>query len=159
MAQSFPELIACLRDLPDVAIDGELVVLNDIGAPLFERLRWRALISQHKQVAHAAGQEPAAIFAFDLLMLDGRDIRNKPLLERKTALQTVLAKCPRMKYANHIEGEGEAFFGQVSQLSLEGIVCKRADSRYVAGPSRDWLKIKTAAGKLVDDERLRHLRA
>ena len=63
------------------------------------------------------------------------------------------------KYASHIETEGEALYEQVSELGLEGIVCKRADSRYVAGPSRDWLKVKTAAGKQVDDERLRHLRA
>ena len=45
MAHSFPELIACLHDLPDLVIDGELVVLNDMGAPQFERLRWRALMS------------------------------------------------------------------------------------------------------------------
>jgi bifunctional non-homologous end joining protein LigD len=159
MAHSFPELIACLHDMPDVAIDGELVVLNDLGAPQFERLRWRALMSRHKEVVHAADNEPAAVFAFDLLMLDGEDLRKSPLMERKAALEPVLARCPRIKYASHIEVDGEAFFKQVSQLGLEGVVCKRADSAYVAGPSRHWVKIKTAAGKLVDDERLRHLRA
>ena len=159
MARSFPELIACLRDLPDVVIDGELVVLNDMGAPQFERLRWRALMSQHREVTHAAQTEPAAIFAFDLLAIDGHDLRKQTLLERKAALEKVLARCPRIKFASHIEHEGETFYDQVSQLGLEGVVCKRASSLYVAGPSRDWLKIKTAAGMQVDDERLRHLRA
>ncbi len=159
MARSFPELIACLRDLPDVVIDGELVVLNDMGAPLFERLRWRALMAQHREVTHAAQTEPAAIFAFDLLALDGQDLRERALVERKAALETVLARCPRIKLASHIEHEGEAFYDQVSQLGLEGIVCKRASSPYVAGPSRDWVKVKTAAGMQVDDERLSHLRA
>src|SRR5436305_2442997 len=70
MSHSFPELIACLHDLPDLVIDGELVVLNDMGAPLFDRLRWRALMSQHREVIHAAQTERAAIFAFDLLALD-----------------------------------------------------------------------------------------
>jgi len=115
-------------------------------------------MSQHKEVTHAAQTEPAAIFAFDLLALDGQDLR-QTLLERKAALETVLARCPRIKFASHIEDEGEAFYDQVSELALEGIVCKRADSPYVAGPSRNWVKIKTAAGMQVDDERLRHLRA
>jgi len=92
-------------------------------------------------------------------VLDGQDLRKRTLLERKAALETVLARCPRIKFASHIEDKGEAFYDQVSQLALEGIVCKRADSPYVAGPSRDWVKVKTAAGMRVDDERLRHLRA
>src|SRR5438132_11397394 len=105
-------------------------------------------MSRPKEVVHAAEREPAAIFAFDLLMLDGEDMRQRPLIERKAALQPVLARCPRIKFATHIEEDGEAFFEQVSQLALEGVVCKRADSAYVAGPSRHWIKIKTAAGKL-----------
>jgi len=94
-----------------------------------------------------------------LLALDGQDLRERALVERKAALETVLARCPRIKLASHIEHEGEAFYDQVSQLGLEGIVCKRASSPYVAGPSRDWVKVKTAAGMQVDDERLRHVRA
>ena len=58
---------------------------------------------------HAAENEPAAIFAFDLLMLHGEDLRNRPLIDRKAALEPVLARCPRIKYASHIEKEGEAF--------------------------------------------------
>ena len=87
-------MIACLHDLPDLVFDGEIVVLNDMGAPQFERLRWRALMSRHKEVIHAAENEPAAIFAFDLLMLDGDDMRQRPLIERKAALEPVLARNP-----------------------------------------------------------------
>src|SRR5437868_3168265 len=112
----------------------------------------RVDVSRRMEVVHAADKEPAAIFAFELLMLDGNDLRKRALIERKAALEPVLARCPRIKYASHIEEEGEAFFEQVSQLALEGVVCKRADSNYVAGPSRHWVKIKTAVGKLVDDQ-------
>ena len=68
-------------------------------------------------------------------MPDGKDLRNRPLIERKAALQPVLAQCARIKFASHIEEDGEAFFDQVSELALEGIVCKRVHSPYVAGPS------------------------
>jgi hypothetical protein len=86
-------------------------------------------------------------------------MRKRTLLERKAALEMVLARCPRIKFASHIEHEGEAFYDQLSQLALEGIVCKCANSPYVAGRSHDWIKGKTAAGMQVADERLRHLRA
>jgi bifunctional non-homologous end joining protein LigD len=150
MAHSFPEVIACLHDLPNLVIGGELVVLNDMRAPQFERVRWRALMSRHKEVIHAAQKEPAAIFAFHLLMLDGLDLRKRPLIERKAALQPVLVRCPRIQFANLIQEEREAFFEQVSKLALEGVVCKRPNSAYVDGPPRHWPKIKTAAGNCVE---------
>ncbi len=86
MTPSFPELVSEIRDLPDVVLDGEIVVIDDLGAPQFERLRWRSLLRVHKEVIHAAAKEPAAIFAFDLLSLNGEDTRKWPLLERKLAL-------------------------------------------------------------------------
>lgn len=158
MAKSFPELVKAMQDLPDVVIDGEMVVLNDLGAPQFERLRWRALMSIHKEVTHAAAKEPAAIFAFDLLSLDGEDTRKWPLLERKTALSEALPRRSRIQYASHVEDRGEEFYAQVSKMHLEGMVAKDAASRYVAGRSRHWLKVKTPAGQAIEDERLRHLR-
>jgi len=61
-------------------INGELVVLNDMGALLFDRLRWRALMSRHRELTHEAQTEPAAIFVFDLVVLDGENMRKRTLL-------------------------------------------------------------------------------
>jgi len=99
MAQSFPEIVASMEDLPNISLDGELVVLNDLGVPQFERLRWRSLMRQHKEVHHASIKDPAAIFAFDLLSLNGKDMRRNPLLERKEVLREEIADAPRIKYA------------------------------------------------------------
>ena len=65
-------------------------------------------MSRHKEVIHAAENEPAAIFAFDLLMLDGEDMRQRPLIARKAALEPILARCRRIKYASHIEEANSA---------------------------------------------------
>jgi bifunctional non-homologous end joining protein LigD len=64
----------------------------------------------------------------------------------------------RIKYASHIGERGENLYAQVAKLEVEGIVAKRADSPYKAGKSKDWLKIKTPAGKAMEDHRLRHLK-
>ena len=128
MALSFPEIVASMQDLPTIALDGELVVLNDLGIPQFERLRWRSLMRQHKEIVHASSNEPAAIFAFDLLSLNGKDMRRRPLLERKEVLREEIAEAPRIKYASHIGERGEALYAQVDKLEVEGIVAKRADS-------------------------------
>ena len=158
MSLSFPEIVASMQDLPNIAVDGELVVLNDLGVPQFERLRWRSLMRIHKEIVHASAKEPAAIFAFDLLSLKGKDMQRRPLLYRKEVLREAIADASRIKYASHIWERGEALYDQVDKLEVEGIVAKRSDSTYVAGRSKDWLKIKTPAGRAMEDHRLRHLK-
>jgi bifunctional non-homologous end joining protein LigD len=83
-------------------------------------------------------------FAFDLLHLNGEDLRPKPLLERRARLQRVINPDPRspLQFSDHIEGHGARFFKAAVELGLEGIVSKRAGSRYCSGPSKSWLKIK-----------------
>jgi ATP-dependent DNA ligase len=97
LSACFPEIIACLRILPDIVLDGELVVLDDTGKALFERLRRRALLKKRISVEHAARQEPAVLFAFDILSLRGKDLRKLPLLKRKEALQTALEGSQRIR--------------------------------------------------------------
>lgn len=149
----FPDLVDDMAILPDLVLDGELVVLDAQGRPQFDRLRRRAAKSVKATVAQAARTEPAAIFAFDLLWLAGRDLRAQPLLKRKAALKKALARARRVKYLDHIGEHGERLYAAVAGLGLEGIVAKRADSKYRAGRSADWMKIKTPAGRAAQKDR------
>jgi ATP-dependent DNA ligase len=84
--------------------------------------------------------------AFDLLFLNGKDLRALPLLEREALLKKLLRrrKRSRILYLDHVEGDGRLLFEQVVKMDREGIVCKRKDSPYrVTGkPSRYWIKVK-----------------
>src|SRR3954466_6799885 len=91
----FPEIAADLRKLPDIAIDGELVMLDEKGKPEFHKLRGRCAIRDPGSITKAAISRPAAVFAFDVLQLRGKDLRELPLLKRKTALQKELTRTER----------------------------------------------------------------
>jgi bifunctional non-homologous end joining protein LigD len=117
-------------------IDGEMIANNEQG------------ISDLSALVKAIGKEPGrlAFVAFDLLHLDGRDLRAKPLIERKAELKVLLRGCKaKIQYSEHFETDGSAFFTACNGMGLEGIVSKRADSRYRSGPSKDWLKTKCFA--------------
>lgn len=96
LAACFPEVLECLRELPDIVLDGELVVLDDQGKPQFERLRRRALLKKFTSVEHAAGSDPAVVFAFDILSLRGKDLR-KLRLKRKAIVQEALQAAQRIR--------------------------------------------------------------
>jgi hypothetical protein len=85
-----------------------------------------------------------SIRAFDLLEIDGYDVRNEPLLQRKSKLKKLLNRKGRdgLQYVDHLEGDGAAIFEHACRMGLEGIVSKRADSPYRTGRSKVWLKIK-----------------
>ena len=136
LTQAFDELAS-----KNAIIDGEVIALNEDGTSSFRQL----------QEALSAGKTESLIFqAFDLIYLNGYDLRKVPLIERKTALQNLLEasgfdKSHRLKYADHILGKGPEFSEHACRLGLEGIICKRADSTYKSGRSRRWLKIKCTA--------------
>jgi bifunctional non-homologous end joining protein LigD len=82
-------------------------------------------------------------YAFDLLYLDGYDLRRLPLVERKERLRELLnGGEPGLQYSDHIEADGASFLRESCRLGLEGIISKRRDRPYVAGRSRDWVKVK-----------------
>ena len=85
------------------------------------------------------------LFAFDILALDGRDLRGEPLLDRRRRLQDLIGVNPnaRLQFSAEQLGHGPAFFAAADQHGLEGIVSKRADSRYVSGRAKTWLKVKS----------------
>lgn len=153
LTDCFPEIAACLRDLPNIALDGELIVLDSQGKPDFERLRRRALIKKSINVQHAARIEPAAIFAFDVLMWRGKDVRQLPLLKRKEMVDKALKGSSRIRAVQYVCENGERLYEAASGLQLEGIIAKLQDAPYRAGRSKDWIKIRTPHGRHVQDER------
>ena len=148
----FPELIAELLKLSELAIDTELVMLDEDGGPSFERLIRRSRMKRRLSIEHAARTEPAVLCAFDILELKGKDIRTWPLVDRKELLQRKLATPKRIRYTDHVT-DGEALFAAAESMGLEGIVAKRADSPYRRGRTGSWIKIKTGAGRATDEER------
>jgi bifunctional non-homologous end joining protein LigD len=120
--------------LGEAILDGEVVVLEPDGRTSFQALQ-NALSGNR--------QEDIVFFAFDLLYLDGYDLRRAPLLTRKGALGEVLAgRQGAIRLSDHVPGSGEDFYGQACRFGLEGIVSKRGDLAYHSGRSKDWLKVK-----------------
>ncbi|HEY0338932.1 MAG TPA: DNA ligase D, partial [Burkholderiales bacterium] len=115
-------------------IDGEVVVLDAEGRSSFQALQ-NALSTDHSDKLH--------YFAFDVMYVNGYDLRQVPLIERKRVLETVLTSSPAtLRFSSHIEGSGAAFFKQACELKLEGMISKRAQSIYRGARCRDWLKVK-----------------
>ncbi len=140
----FPEITAQLTDLPgpDFIIDGELVIQDKDGHPIFQRLLKRSTLAHQKDIDAGAKADPAVFFGFDLLMLDGRDIRELGLRQRKQLLFELLPKgLERILPVDHVEERGEALFELVRQKGLEGVMAKKADAPYKGGRGESWLKI------------------
>jgi bifunctional non-homologous end joining protein LigD len=110
-------------------IDGEAVACGDDGVASFNLVRYR----HH--------DESIFLYAFDLIELNGDDLRPDPLEGRRVTLEMMLAKAgPGIRFNEHMEGDGETVFHHACKLGLEGIVSKRKDSAYRSGRSPDWLK-------------------
>lgn len=141
----FPEIATAVAALPfDLVLDGEIVIIDGNGRPDFNALQRRAQRTRQIDVARAAVTTPATFFAFDLLALDGRDLRRLPLTARKDLLKRLLAEAGSsvLRYIDEVPERGEDLFAAVAQLGLEGVVAKRADSPYRPGYSSDWLKFR-----------------
>ncbi len=115
-------------------LDGELVVLAENGTTSFADL----------QAAFQDGvRKPLTYFVFDLLHLDGRNLRGLPLIERKKILADVLADAGEyIRFSEHLETDGAAIFHKACELEAEGIISKRASAKYTSGRTSDWVKTK-----------------
>ncbi len=140
----YPEVVRALRALPidSFVIDGEIVALDDAGRPSFQRLQPRMALTDPREIERAAAQRPAIGVFFDCLMLDDRDLRKLPLVDRKECLRLLVPSLGAVRYGDHVAEEGEAFFELASEQRLEGIVAKKARSLYSGSRTRDWIKIK-----------------
>jgi bifunctional non-homologous end joining protein LigD len=135
-ATYFPRLLNTPSwiDAREAIVDGEVVALDEAGRPDFGLLQMRL---------GDAGARDLVYQVFDLLYLDGRSLLQVPLEDRKRLLQSVLRAHPRVRFAAHVIGEGEAFYEAAQAQELEGIIAKLRRSRYEPGRrSSAWLKIK-----------------
>ena len=116
----------------EALLDGEVAVLLPNGTTSFQAL----------QNALGGGKENLVFFAFDLLHLDGQDLRPLPLLQRKEALATLLPQGDTIRMSDHVQGTGESFYRHACDFGLEGIISKRGDQPYRSGRGKDWVKVK-----------------
>jgi bifunctional non-homologous end joining protein LigD len=140
----YPELTRALSALPlrHFVLDGEVVAFDESGRSSFQRLQERMHLTHPLEVERARAATPVTGVFFDALALDGRDLRALPLVERKACLAQVLPARGVVRFGDHVVAHGEAFYEACADRHLEGVVAKRVASRYLAGRSRDWLKIK-----------------
>jgi bifunctional non-homologous end joining protein LigD len=143
MEAQYPEFrgLGGLVTAMSAVLDGEIVAFDEQGRPSFGRLQPR-IMANPKNVPHLARTQPVVLFAFDLLYLDGYDLREAPLAERRRALEAILKPNPLLRLSDHFTGKGRELMEAARQNGLEGVVAKRALSRYEPRRSRDWIKIK-----------------
>jgi bifunctional non-homologous end joining protein LigD len=138
LSRRFPELQSIAKSIKasSAIIDGEIVAIDEDGAQCFEQLQ------NHKRDCFII------YFAFDLLFLNGESLTEVPLIERKAQLKRILPKgmAGRLRFTDHVLNRGLDLFAALEAQQFEGMVAKRADSVYVEGRSKDWLKVKTRVG-------------
>lgn len=134
-ANKFADIYVSLSQLgKPCLVDGEIVAVDKHGQPHFEWLQNWASQPQGELV----------YYVFDLLWLDGQDMRDLPLNERQAQLKKLIPKSSPIRYSEPVTVNGKAFFDQAAKNNLEGIMAKKISSSYQSGKrTRDWLKIKT----------------
>ncbi len=143
VTSQFPELEALPGKLSarQVAVDGEAVVLDAEGRPDFGLMQQRMNVARPPRPLIAAA--PVTYYLFDVLYCDGYDLRKVPLIERKRFLKRILIAEEPVRYSDHVLAQGADLYRLAQERQLEGIVGKRGRSRYVAGRSTDWVKLKS----------------
>lgn len=122
-------------DVDNAILDGEVVWQDEAGRSDFQKLQ---------NAMKAANTDPLNFWVFDLLMLDGENVRSLPLIARKDRLEKLVDKLdnPQIRYSEHYRGVGDKMIEASCSMNLEGIICKRVDGTYVSGRRDDWVKVK-----------------
>ena len=139
----FPLVVAAVTALPthSFLIDGEAIATNDDGLAVFDLVR---------RMRHG---DKAVLCAFDLIELDGEDLRRSPIEQRKRKLaKLVRGPHPGIALNEHYEGDGEIIFKHACKLGCEGVVSKRLGSPYRSGRSAHWVKVKNPNAPAVRRE-------
>ena len=146
--------LRCERQYPELAIlphqvaakqailDGEIAVLDEKGVSRFHLIQPRIANSDPNSIAHLVRSTPVVYFAFDLLYLDGYDLRGVSLKQRRELLEAVVAPGGVLRISEVFPGGGEELLEAARGIGLEGVVAKHASSTYESRRSREWLKIK-----------------
>jgi DNA ligase D-like protein (predicted ligase) len=138
----YPELVEALeqQSADNFIIDGEIVSRNKKGVSDFELLQSR--INVTKAAQGVTKTIPISYCIFDIMHVDGYDLRNVPLYARKEVLKKLLTYSTTLQYTQETRGNGIPFFKKACALHWEGLIAKRIDSAYVGVRSKDWLKFK-----------------
>ncbi|MBS9525435.1 DNA ligase D [Litoribacter alkaliphilus] len=119
----------------DAILDGEIVALDENGLPIFQAL----------QNYPAEKEGELRFYVFDMLSLNGHDMTGLPLLDRKSLIQDVIEGIDHIYYCDHLEDMGSVFYEKAIKMGIEGVIAKKADSKYYPGArSEFWLKIKAS---------------
>jgi bifunctional non-homologous end joining protein LigD len=123
-------------------LDGEIAALDDKGRPVFNLIQPRIMVTDPNSIAHLSRSNPIHLFLFDVLYLDGYDLRAVPLIERKRVLNEILSPTDRIRLSDSFRDHGREMLEAARQNGLEGIIAKRIDSKYESRRSPDWVKVK-----------------
>jgi bifunctional non-homologous end joining protein LigD len=137
---SIAEACSALSD-HDAILDGEVASFDESGVSNFSALQDDLKNGRHDRLIY---------YVFDLLHLDGQDLRSAPLVERKRALAALMSELPKdglVRLSEHFEEDGPTMLKHAEDLRLEGIISKRADAPYRSGRTGDWLKTKTVSNQ------------
>jgi bifunctional non-homologous end joining protein LigD len=152
LTERFPLIVEAVATLNarSCVIDGEAVACDDDGIASFERIRYRHY------------DKTVFLYAFDLIELNGDDLRREPFMVRKAMLASLLwqemlagllgSAVPGLRFNEHIEADGPTVFQHACKLGLEGIVSKHKNSRYISGRSLHWIKSKNPNAPAVKRE-------
>ncbi len=149
ITRQYPELSVLPHHLKEgslkirqAIVDGEIAALDKKGRTNFELLQTRMHVTDAAAVARLSRSTPVTLFLFDLLYLDGYDLRGVALADRKKLLAKILAPGDPILYSAHFEGDGHDVLEAAREHGLEGVVGKRASSKYESRRSPDWVKWK-----------------
>jgi bifunctional non-homologous end joining protein LigD len=142
--RQYPELSAIPHQIAaeNAILDGEIAILDSKGVSQFHLIQPRIMNADPNSVAHMSRSIPAVYFVFDLLYLDGYDLRGVRLDERRRLLEEIVAPDPFIRISAAFPGAGEEMLDAARDNGLEGLLAKRASSCYEAKRSSEWLKIK-----------------
>lgn len=155
VSRSQNELTAQFRELQSLphsvkaktaVLDGEIVALDDEGRASFSLMQQRTGLRRPGQRVAPRHEVPILYYVFDLLYLDGYDLRRVPLEQRKATLAEIVTSGDTLRFSDHYPGQGIGLFEVAKQRGLEGILAKRRRSIYEERRTRDWLKIKITHG-------------
>src|SRR5829696_4912166 len=144
----YPEITKAIgtvvKSNESIVLDGEIVVLNKEGIPDFQMHQKRMNVESQRDIEFLSNEIPATYFVFDILYINGRNVEELELSDRRKILNSVIAEgSKRIRISEYIEEKGKALFKSVIERHLEGIVAKDKHSKYHQGiRSSAWLKIK-----------------
>jgi bifunctional non-homologous end joining protein LigD len=150
ISESYPEIRAMMRQLGmrEAILDGEIVAFEESGRPSFERLQRRMHVTSGAALRRRVADTPIVYAIFDILFLDGRSLLGLPYTDRREQLESLGLSGPAWRVPARHGGDGRVLLDATRKQGLEGIVAKRADSRYEPGRRTGaWIKIKHTRGQ------------